>query len=77
MDWIIFLTRLILNWKKPIPLTQSVCIDSHMYDILSPQIAMPAMKPYSHESLLIEDLKMQLQDAAKTKGTSITIWGFL
>lgn len=38
---------------------------------------MPAMKPYSHESLLIEDLKMQLQDTAKTKGTSITIWGFL
>ena len=48
-----------------------------MYDILSPQIAMPAMKPYSHESLLIEDLKMHLQDAAKTKGTSMTIWGFL
>ena len=48
-----------------------------MYEILSPQIVMPAMKPYSHESLLIEDLKMQLQDAAKTKGTSIAIWGFL
>lgn len=30
---------------------------------------MPALEPYNHESLLIDDLKMQLQEAAKAKGT--------
>lgn len=29
---------------------------------------MPALEPYNHESLLIEDLKIQLRDAAKEKG---------
>ena len=30
---------------------------------------MPALEPYSHESLLIDDLKRHLQEAAKAKGT--------
>ncbi|KAJ7385010.1 Saccharopine dehydrogenase [Desmophyllum pertusum] len=36
----------------------------------SPQSPMPALEPYGHESLLKDDLKMQLQEAAKAKGLS-------
>ena len=30
---------------------------------------MPALQPYNHKSLLIDDLKIQLQEATKAKGT--------
>lgn len=50
------------------PIWTSLKIRFFLY-IFSPQSPMPALEPYGHESLLKDDLKMQLQEAAKAKGT--------
>lgn len=48
----------------------AVGISAWCHQQMSPQTPMPAIKPYGQGSLLIEDLKTQLQDAAKARGLS-------
>lgn len=46
----------------------AVGVKAWCHQQLSPQSPMPSLEPYENESLLIDDLKMQLHNVAKAKG---------
>jgi len=48
----------------------AVGLSAWCHQQMCPQRQMPALEPYDHESVLIDNLKRQLQDVAKAKGLS-------